>query len=110
MDDLVHRANDYADGLRNAKPSQATLAALREALAALEELTGVLGIALDEGDAGVRLDIETTTAIEALVAQRDVARQNRDWPEADRIRRELDDKYRVVVKDTPHGTTWSVRE
>jgi cysteinyl-tRNA synthetase len=50
------------------------------------------------------------TTIEALLAQRALARDNREWAEADRIRRELDEKYHVVVKDTPQGATWSVRE
>ena len=48
--------------------------------------------------------------IEALVAERTAARARKDWGEADRIRRALEDDWNVVVKDTPQGPTWSVRE
>jgi cysteinyl-tRNA synthetase len=110
LDDLVHRINEYAHGIAGGEPLPATAGALREALAVLDELTGVLGIALEDPDAPAGLDTQTHTAIEVLVAQRALARANREWAEADRIRRELDEKYNVVVKDTPQGATWSVRE
>ncbi|MFI5274006.1 MAG: cysteine--tRNA ligase, partial [Ktedonobacterales bacterium] len=110
IDDLVHRANDYAHGLGTAAPSAATLGALREALAALDELTGVLGIMLAEPQGGAALDIELVTAVEALIAQRDAARQQRDFAAADRVRAELDERYGVVLKDTPQGTTWALKE
>jgi cysteinyl-tRNA synthetase len=110
VDDLVHRINEYAHGITASEPLPAMVGALRESLAALEELTGVLGIALEDPDAPAELDTQTRTAIEALLAQRALARDNREWAEADRIRRELDEKYHVVVKDTPQGATWSVRE
>jgi cysteinyl-tRNA synthetase len=108
IDELVTAANEYVNTLGDGPTSPAIVLALRDALSALEELTGVLGVSLQEIQAGV--DTETRVAIEALVAQRAVARQSRDWTEADRIRRELDERYRVVVKDTPQGATWSVRE
>ena len=111
IDALAKRANDYASGLGADTASPAVLDALREALAALEELTGVVGIAVEaETPTAGGLDAETITAIEALLAQRDVARAGKNWAEADRIRKELDEQYHVVVKDTPQGATWSLRE
>lgn len=108
IDELVTAANEYANTLGDQPTSPEVARALDEARSILDELTGVLGISLEEKQAGV--DTETRVAIEALVAQRAAARQSRDWAEADRIRRELDERYRVVVKDTPQGATWSVRE
>lgn len=43
--------------------------------------------------------------IEELVAARTVARETRNWPEADRIRQELADLH-VVVTDTATGPIW----
>ena len=108
IDELVTAINDYTGSLGDTPTTPGVADTLREALAALDELTDVLGISLDEPRGA--MDDATRVAIEALVAQRAVARQSRDWAEADRIRRELDERYGVVVKDTPQGATWSARE
>ena len=108
IDELVTAINEYTGALGDKPAASTVVETLGEARAALEELTGVLGVSLEEAQVG--LDTETRVEIEALVAQRAVARQSRDWAEADRIRRELDERYSVVVKDTPQGATWSVRE
>jgi len=111
IDAVAKRANDYANGLGGETASPAALAALREALAALEELAGVVGVALEaETSAAGEMDAQSVTAIEALLAQRAMARDDKHWAEADRIRKELDEKYHVVIKDTPQGATWSIRE
>ncbi|MCV6639495.1 cysteine--tRNA ligase [Candidatus Albibeggiatoa sp. nov. NOAA] len=44
-------------------------------------------------------------AIDDLIAQRNAARANKDWAEADRIRDELKDKG-VTLEDGAGGTTW----
>ena len=110
LDELAHRANDFAATLgESVTPPR--LAALREALAAFDELTGVLGIQLRDGAATTTaLDDEQREEVEALLARRTEARTQRDWAEADRIRAELDERFAVEVKDTPQGPTWSVRE
>jgi cysteinyl-tRNA synthetase len=46
--------------------------------------------------------------IEDLIAQRDKARKEKNWKEADRIRSELNDKG-IVIEDTPGGTVWKVK-
>lgn len=45
-------------------------------------------------------------AIEALIAERQVAKKNRDFAQADAIRDELA-KQGVLIKDTREGTLWS---
>ncbi|MGZ8369690.1 MAG: cysteine--tRNA ligase [Caulobacteraceae bacterium] len=47
--------------------------------------------------------------VEALLEQRIAARAAKDWPEADRIRSELD-ALGVVVMDGPTGATWRMRD
>jgi cysteinyl-tRNA synthetase len=110
IDELAHRSNDYAHRLGGETASPGTSEALAAAAAMLDELTGVLGIALDEATAAHTLDDEARAAIEALVMERTAARVRKDWGEADRIRKALEDKWNVVVKDTPQGPTWSLRD
>lgn len=43
--------------------------------------------------------------IEALIAERDTARTNRDWKEADRIRDQLA-QMGITLADGVHGTSW----
>ena len=43
--------------------------------------------------------------IEALIAQRNIARKAKNWAEADRIRAQLQEA-KVVLEDTSKGTIW----
>ena len=43
--------------------------------------------------------------IEALIAKRDQARQNKDWATSDQIRDQLKDMG-IIVEDSPQGTRW----
>ncbi len=47
--------------------------------------------------------------VEALLEARVTARAGKDWPEADRIRGELD-ALGVIVMDSPTGATWRLKE
>ena len=49
----------------------------------------------------------TTNDIEKYIAERAVAKQNKDWATADKVRAELLERG-IVLKDTPNGTDWDV--
>jgi cysteinyl-tRNA synthetase len=110
IDELAHRTNDYAHSLGGEEAPTGAVEALGAAAAMLEELTGVLGISLEDVAPENALDDDARVQIETLVAERTAARARKDWGEADRIRRALEDNWNVVVKDTPQGPMWSVCE
>jgi cysteinyl-tRNA synthetase len=110
IDEMAHRINDYTAALGKGAPTPATGDILRQALATLEEVTGVLGISLEAEYSGSGLSAEQLEAVEALIAERNEARQARNWADADRIRQLLEEQYRVTIKDTPQGTTWELAQ
>ena len=54
-------------------------------------------------------DDDLKSKVEALIAARIEARQAKDWPEADRIRAELD-AMGIVVMDSADGATWRLKD
>ncbi|WP_129645102.1 cysteine--tRNA ligase [Peristeroidobacter agariperforans] len=82
--------------------SQATLLG-----AELRSLAGVLGLAQADPEAWLRgageADI-ADSAVESLIEERNTARRGKNWPEADRIRQQLD-SVGVILEDQPGGKT-----
>lgn len=77
--------------------TQATCEAAAEVF---DELCNVLGILYN------RKSNDLDSEIEALIAQRQEARANKDWVTADKIRDDLKAKG-IILKDTPQGVTWT---
>ena len=81
------------------------------ALAAeLRHLGGVLGILQDDAEAFLRsaageAEGLSDEEIEALIGQREQARQDRNWAEADRIRDQLQEAG-ILLEDGAGGTSW----
>jgi len=75
------------------------LSAVENALSAIHELGDVLGLFQKEEKS---IDNE----IEELIEQRNNARKEKNWAEADRIRDELKARN-IELKDTPNGVKWS---
>lgn len=66
-----------------------------------DELCDVLGILYN------RKSNDLDSEIEALIAQRQEARANKDWATADNIRDDLKARG-IILKDTPQGVTWTM--
>jgi cysteinyl-tRNA synthetase len=81
--------------------------------ALLRTLGGVLGLLQDDPDAFLKKttgDLQVdAAAVEELIIKRNLARENKDWAEADRIRQVLLAQS-VVLEDGPNGTTWKVEK
>ncbi|HSD95783.1 MAG TPA: cysteine--tRNA ligase, partial [Sulfuricaulis sp.] len=84
------------------------LAAAAPLGAALRRLGGILGLLQREPQMFLRggaVDGLTDEQIEAVIARRTAARQNRNWAESDRIRDELKAQG-IILEDTAGQTTW----
>jgi cysteinyl-tRNA synthetase len=109
--DLVRDVNKFLSELEN-KREDAVFIILAAAQESFDNVAGTLGIFLrdpDEwfqearlGEHKVGLPVER---IEELIHLRNEARARKDWAEADRIRKMLDDAG-VVLFDRPGGTVW----
>lgn len=64
-----------------------------------DELTGVLGLVYNRKTDSLEADIE------ALIEARQIARKEKNWAEADRIRDELKAQG-IILEDTPQGVKW----
>ncbi|WP_183271258.1 cysteine--tRNA ligase [Buttiauxella sp. A111] len=77
--------------------------------AALRQLSAVLGLLEQEPEAflqsSVQADDGEVAEIEALIKQRNDARQSKDWALADQARDRLNEMG-IVLEDGPQGTTW----
>jgi cysteinyl-tRNA synthetase len=95
---------DLAHHIQRVRDKDSHSAAAHGAL--LKYLGNVLGILQMGPDvffqtgSGVEVD-----KIATLIMERQRARQNKNWAEADRIRDELE-KMHVAIEDGPQGTTW----
>ncbi len=84
----------------NTEAGEESSAAFLEALnGELEELCGILGLKTEAREE--QLDSE----IEALIAERQAARKNRDFAKADAIRDRLQEKG-IILEDTREGVKW----
>jgi cysteinyl-tRNA synthetase len=97
-------------------PNQNDLEVLRNTSSKIKELAGIMGLLTEDpiehtkavqNELLEKLDLETE-AIERLIQERTLARQNKDWARGDAIRDELLAKG-VELKDGPEGTTWKVK-
>lgn len=84
------------------KEGNATKRTVQAAQSLFNELTDVLGLCYERGQAA---DSDEDAEIEALIAARSTARMEKNWAEADRIRDELKARN-IVLEDTPQGVKW----
>jgi cysteinyl-tRNA synthetase len=77
---------------------------LKAELLAAGKMLGLLQHAPQEWLGYAETD-EDTSEIEDLIAQRGVAKKNKDWPKADEIRNKLA-ALKIEVEDTPDGPKW----
>ncbi len=97
--------NEGASAYDTSKPPTTT-DGLREELAALHAMNGVLGVLELEREATPQGGDDGAAMIEAKIAERNAARKNKDFATSDRIRDELL-AMGIAIKDGPQGTTWS---
>ena len=76
-------------------------------LEVIKDFDNVLSLDLLEEKTKV-VDEELVKYIEEQIAKRNLAKQNKDYETADKIRKELEEKN-IIIKDTREGTIYEVR-
>lgn len=73
----------------------------------LKQLAGVLGLLAQDPETFLQGEAnnDEVAEIEALIAQRNEAKANKNWAVADEVRDKLK-AMNIVLEDTPNGTTW----
>ena len=110
-DDLnTSEALSRLHGLASALNTEADPEKRRSAKASLLKSAKLLGLLQQEPEAWFKWSPEgegglDDAAIDTMIEQRNAARKNRDFAEADRIRDELASSG-ILLEDGPQGTTW----
>ncbi|MCK5340801.1 MAG: cysteine--tRNA ligase [Desulfobulbaceae bacterium] len=97
-------------------PSDTDIRTLKQVAATIRELAAVMGLLQEDPasyfdrkkSAGLTEQDISTETIEALIAERTEARNEKNWARADEIRDELLTKN-IELKDGPEGTSWTVK-
>ena len=88
----------------NTSDSDEEKAQIKQALLKCGEMLGILQSTAEEWFAGT-VNADDTAEIDALVAERVIARENKDWARADEIRDILAEK-KIVIEDSAEGVRW----
>ena len=94
--DIVYFANTELS-------AQNSKTAIQKTLDLIHELGDVLGLFTKSTKKSIDNEIE------ALIEERNKARQEKNWAKADEIRDKLKE-MNIVLKDTPNGVQWSFAE
>ena len=115
MFETVRQLNRFMDDIAG-KPGERDEERLQSVRCDLLRIGGVLGILTEaasqffeqrKADALRRKGIDTAL-VERLIGERALARREKDWARADRIRDELS-AMDILIEDQPEGTTWKVK-
>ena len=93
--------HELVKAINTARDNNATDAQLQSAQGTLRELTGVLGLRLQEKTGSSEVEAQ----VNALIAERNEARKQKQWALSDQLRDKLKE-LGVTIEDSKDGTKW----
>ncbi len=78
----------------------------KEVIEAMLDFDSILGVGMEKHIGAKR---KLPDEVEKLIREREAARDSKDFARSDAIRKELNDRYGVVLEDTQDGTRWRFR-
>ena len=93
--------HELVKAINTARDNNATDAQLQAAQGTLRELTGVLGLRLQEKTGSSEVEAQ----VNALIAERNEARKQKQWALSDQLRDKLKE-LGVTIEDSKDGTKW----
>ncbi len=100
---VFEAVNRFNQLVSTGRLKDADRAALLDFLADADRVLGFMGEEVEKARAGEAPDLDSE--IEALIAERNQARANKDFARADAIRDQLRARG-IILEDTPAGTVW----
>lgn len=92
---------EFVKAINTARDNGATNDQLSPAQSVFKELAGVLGLTLEDKKGSSEQEVQ----VNALIAERNEARKQKDWKRSDEIRDQLKEMG-VTIEDSKDGTTW----
>ncbi|MDI6800553.1 MAG: cysteine--tRNA ligase [Thermodesulfovibrionales bacterium] len=109
--ELVREINKFLDAKPSGDKAKELVKKAKDALNGIAQVLNLFNRTLEQWNTALLKSKKIALSeadIEQKIRDRQAARQGKDWPKSDAIRKELDDKG-IILEDKRKGTAWKVK-